>query len=294
MDKTESALKFKQLTTQELPNWCGGCGDFNILFAVKGALAELDIPLENVLLVSGIGCGSKLVHFVNVYGFEGLHGRILPVATGAKLANKDLTVIAIGGDGDGYGIGGNHWIHTMRRNLDITYIVENNAVYGLTKGQTSPTSEKGFKSNSTPSGALEDSINPMGLAITTGATFAARGYAYDVDHLKKLIIAGIQHKGFSMIDIFQPCSTYNKIQTVAWYKQKLKKLEEDSTFDSTNKEEAMKRAMQWGDVIWYGKFYQESKPTYEDQTPQIAQKSLLKQFMENQNVDISLLLNKFK
>ncbi|MBI4895205.1 MAG: 2-oxoacid ferredoxin oxidoreductase [Candidatus Aenigmarchaeota archaeon] len=294
MDKTRSALRFKQVSTQELPNWCGGCGDFNILFALKGAVAELDIPLENVVLVSGIGCGSKTPHFIKTYGFEGLHGRILPVATGVKLANKDLTVIAIGGDGDGYGIGAGHLFHTLRRNFDMTYIVQNNAVYGLTKGQTSPTSEKGFKSNSTPSGALEDATNPMVLGITTGATYVARGYAYDVDHLKKLIIGAVEHKGFSLLDVFQPCTTYNKIQTVAWYKQHLKKLEDDTSFDSKNKQEALKRAMQWGETIWYGKFYQERKSTYEEGLPQIAKASLLNQMRENQNIDISPLMNKFK
>jgi len=294
MDKTQAALRFKQVSAQELPNWCGGCGDFNILFALKGAIAELDIPFENIVLVSGIGCGSKTPHFIKTYGFEGLHGRILPVASGIKLANKDLTVIAIGGDGDGYGIGGNHLIHSMRRNIDMTYLVQNNAVYGLTKGQTSPTSEKGFKSNSTPSGALEDAINPMGLAITTGVTYAARGYAYDLDHLKKLIIGAIEHKGFSLMDIFQPCTTYNKIQTVAWYKQHLKKLEDDPTFDSKNKQEALNRAMQWGETIWYGKFFQERKPTYEEGLPQIAHKSLIQQFKENKNIDISTFMNKFK
>ena len=284
-------LKLQDLTTKEMPSWCPACGDFNILFAMKNAFADLDIPRENIVISSGIGCGSKTPHFIKTYGFEGLHGRSLPVATGIKLANSDMKVIIVGGDGDGYGIGGNHFIHTMRRNFDMTYLIQNNAVYGLTKGQYSPTSEKGFKTPSSPDGALEQSINPMALALTMGATYVARGYAYEVTHLKKLIVDAINHKGFAFIDIFQPCSTYNKIQTIAWFKEKTYKLEEDG-HDPSNFGEAMKRTQEWDKKIPIGVFYKVDKPTYEDGLSQIKETPLVKQDISN--IDIKESLQKFK
>lgn len=257
------------LTTKELPNWCLACGDFNILFALKNAIAELSLAQENVFAVSGIGCGSKTVHFLTTYGFEGLHGRAIPVATGAKLVNPELNVIVVSGDGDCYGIGGNHLIHAMRRNLDITLIVQNNAVYGLTKGQYSPTSIKGFKSPSTPLGSLEEPVNPMALGIIMGATYIARGYAYEVKHLIELVKGAMQHKGFSIVDIFQPCSTYNKVQTIQWYKENIKKIEQH---DPTDMQAALKLAMTWepGNVP-IGLFYkEEGKPTYDEQAGRVV------------------------
>ena len=281
-----------ELTTKELPNWCLACGDFNILFALKTALAELNIPREQTLLVSGIGCGSKTPHFVNTYGFEGLHGRAIPVATGAKLVNPGLNVIVVSGDGDSYGIGGNHLIHAMRRNMDITLIVQNNAVYGLTKGQYSPTSIKGFKSPSTPTGALEEPLNPMALGIIMGATFVARGFAYEAKHLIELIKGAIQHKGFSIVDIFQPCSTYNKIQTIQWYKDNVKKL--DDGHDPKNIAEAMKMAMTWepGNVP-IGLFYKEDRPTYDEQaTAHIMNRAVVNDDISD--IDIKPMLAKAK
>ena len=245
-------------------------------------------------LVKGIvvhNCGSKTPHFVRTYGFEGLHGRGLAVASGAKLANNILNVIAVAGDGDTYGIGGNHFMHSMRRNLDMTLVVQNNEVYGLTKGQTSPTSEKGFKSNSTPNGVLEDPVNPITWAITAGATYVARGYAMDIIHLKKLIADGMKHKGFALIDVFQPCSTYNKINTMDWYKSRIFKLE-DTGHNPEDKLAAMKMGEMWGDRIPIGLFYRTSKPTYEDGTPQIATVPLARQDISN--VDISGLLKRYK
>jgi len=284
--------RMDELTGREVPTWCPGCGDFNILFGIKSALAELDIPREDMVLVSGIGCGSKLPHFVNTYGFEGLHGRVLPVATGIKLANNKLTVIGVGGDGDAYGIGGNHFLHVIRRNLDITYIVQNNAIYGLTKGQTSPTSMQGFKSPSTPSGVLEEPVNPISMGIAGGATYVARGFAYDPIHLKKLIIDGIKHKGFSLIDVFQPCVTYNKINTVDWYKENTYKLE-DKGHDPTDRVQAMKKAEEWAPKsVPIGLFYKEDKPTYEQGLPQMLDKPLVKHDISN--VDISEVLEGFK
>ncbi|MBI4018979.1 MAG: hypothetical protein HY364_01875 [Candidatus Aenigmarchaeota archaeon] len=266
------------------------CGDFNILFAIKNALTELDTEPENIVIVSGIGCGSKTPHFIKTYGFEGLHGRAAPVATGIKLANKGLKVIVVGGDGDGYGIGAGHLLHTMRRNLDITYLVQNNAVYGLTKGQYSPTSKKGFRSPSTPSGSLENEVNPMLFGLAMGATYVARGYAYEVKHLQKLIVDGVRHKGFSIIDIFQPCSTYNKIQTIAWYKQNLVKME-DIGHDANDFNEALKKAAMT-EKLPIGLFYKTEKPTYEDGIPQVSSLPLVKHDINN--IDIKPLLGKFK
>lgn len=280
-----------ELTTKNSPTWCPGCGDFFILSTVKNALVEAGIPQENTLIVSGIGCGSKLPHYVNAYGFEGLHGRALPVATGAKLANPDLHVIGISGDGDGYGIGGNHFLHTLRRNINITYIVENNAVYGLTKGQTSPTSSKGFKTNSTPQGALEEPVNPLALAIVGGATYVARGYAMDINHLKKLIVGALKHRGFSLVDIFQQCPTYNKINTPDWYKQRIYKLEE-SGHDPSDIKAALDKAMET-DTLPLGLFYQADKPAYdEEQRSRNNGKALVHEDISN--VDITALLNKFR
>jgi len=266
-----------ELSTKEQPTWCPGCGDFSILSVVKMAIAELGLEPHNTLIVSGIGCGSKTPHFVRTYGFEGLHGRSLPVATGAKFANPKLNVIVIGGDGDGYGIGGNHFLHTMRRNINITYLVQNNEVYGLTKGQSSPTSEQGFKSPSTPHGVLEEPLNPMALGIVTGASYVARAYAFDLQNMKELIKNAIQHKGFSLVDIFQPCPTYNKINTMIWFKQRLYKLTEH---DPSDKKAALEKADEWGEKIPYGLLYQTQKPIYEDGLPQ-AQVPPVKQDIHN-------------
>jgi len=280
-----------ELTTRELPNWCPACGDFNLLFAIKNALAELNLPREQVLLVSGIGCGSKTPHFVSTYGFEGLHGRGIPVATGAKLANPELTVITVSGDGDTYGIGANHLLHTMRRNMDITVIVQDNAVYGLTKGQYSPTTRKGFKSPSSPHGALEEPLNPLALGIITGATYVARGYAYEIQHLIKLIRDGITHKGFSLIDVFQPCSTYNKVNDIAWYKKNTYKLEAEG-HDPSNKAKALEKAMEWDEGrVPIGLFYKEDGKLSYDQEATHGH-AVVKDDISN--VDISKMLAKAK
>src|SRR3989344_2418437 len=260
----------------------------------EGLVHNLEMKSEpHSYLVKGFvthNCGSKTPHFIKTYGFEGLHGRAAPVATGIKLANNGLKVIVVGGDGDGYGIGAWHLLHTMRRNLDITYLVQNNAVYGLTKGQYSPTSKKGFKSPSTPAGSLENEVNPMLFGLAMGATYVARGYAYEVKHLQKLIVDGIRHKGFSIIDIFQPCSTYNKIQTISWYKQNLVKME-DIGHDPSDFAEAIKKATMT-EKLPIGLFYKDEKPTYEDGIPQISAMPLVKQDINN--IDIKPLLDKFK
>ena len=238
------------------PDWCPGCGDFGVLAAVEKALVELQVPNHEVVTISGIGCSSNFPGFINTYGMHTLHGRALAVATGVKLANHSLTVLVTGGDGDGFGIGGNHFIHTMRRNVDLLYIVMDNQIYGLTTGQTSPTSSIGMKTKSMPFGNVEAPINPISLALAAGATFVARGISSEQKHLTELIKRGIEHKGFSFLDVFSPCVTYNHDNTYQWFKPRVKKLEDDANFDSTNWSAAMEKALLWGDEIPIGKFFE--------------------------------------
>ncbi len=256
------------------PDWCPGCGDFSVLNALQRAIAELDIAPHNVLVVSGIGCSSNLPGFINAYGFHGLHGRSLPVATGAKLGNHDLTVIATGGDGDGYGIGVGHFVHTCRRNVDMTYIVMDNQVYGLTTGQASPTTEKGMKTKSTPEGSIEAPLNPIALALTCGATYVARGFSGDNLHLAQLMRGAIEHKGFALVDVFSPCVTYNKHNTYPWFRERVYKLE-DERHDPSDFRLAVEKAFEWGARIPIGLFYKTERPTYEDEEPALRRGTAL-------------------
>lgn len=267
-------------------DWCPGCGDFGILAAVQMALADLQIPPAKVAIFSGIGCHAKLPHFVHAYGVHTLHGRTLPFAIGAKLANPELEVIAVGGDGDGLGIGAGHFVNSGRRNIDLTYLIHDNGVYGLTKGQASPTLKLGLKTKSLPRPNINEAINPITLALVSGYTFIARGYAYDVRHLKNLIKKAIQHHGLAVVTIQQPCPTYNDINTKDWYGGKdridpktgkpiprVYKLEE-TEYDgvvrhpkevSSKMAAALTKAQEWGDRIPIGIFYQnELVPAYED------------------------------
>ena len=279
-------LDVKLFNSPEKSTWCPGCGDFGILNAVKQALAMLEIYPHECIVVSGIGCGSKLPHYIRANGFNILHGRALPVAMGLKLANHDLTVIATTGDGDGYGIGMGHLVHSMRRNLDIMHIVENNQTYGLTKGQYSPTSDKGYITTTSPDGAIEQAVNPLTLAIAAGATFIARGFASEPKHLAKLIAEGIQHKGYSLLDVLQPCVTYNKINTNAWYKEHVYHLEEDPNYDPSDRFAAFERAHEWVERIPVGVIYRDtSRLTYEQQVPALANGPLVKQPVDGRSLD---------
>ena len=250
-----------QLTMADLkgrvdPDWCPGCGDFGVLAAIQKGLVDLQIPNHNVVAISGIGCSSNLPGFINTYGMHTLHGRALAVATGLKLANHDLTVLVTGGDGDGFGIGGNHFIHTMRRNVDLLYVVMDNQIYGLTTGQTSPTSRIGMKTKSMPFGNIEAPVNPISLALAAGATFVARGFSGDQKHLTDLIKRGIEHQGFSFLDVFSPCVTYNHDNTYQWYRPRVKKLEDDPTYDATDWTAAMEKSLLWGEEIPIGRFFE--------------------------------------
>ena len=238
------------------PDWCPGCGDFGVLAAVEKALIELQIPSHNVVTISGIGCSSNFPGFINTYGMHTLHGRALAVATGVKLANHALTVMVTGGDGDGFGIGGNHFLHTMRRNVDLLYIVMDNQIYGLTTGQTSPTSRVGMKTKSMPFGNIESPVNPISIALAAGATFVARGFSGEQKHLTELIKNGIEHKGFSFLDVFSPCVTYNHDNTYQWFRPRVKKLEDDTAYDASDWVAAMQKSLSWGDDIPIGKFFE--------------------------------------
>jgi 2-oxoglutarate ferredoxin oxidoreductase subunit beta len=260
-------LTIKDFKGKSEPDWCPGCGDFGVLSALKQAIAELGLYPHEVMVISGIGCSSNLPGYINTYGMHTLHGRALAVATGAQLANHTLKVIATGGDGDGYGIGGNHFVHSMRRNVDLTYIVMDNQIYGLTTGQISPTSLKDMKTKSTPFGSVENPINPIPLAIAAGATYVARGYTGQVKHLVDLIKGGIQHKGFALIDAFSPCVTYNHDNSHEFFKQRTKKLEEIG-HDPTDFSAAMKQGYMWGEVIPIGLFWKrEDLPSLDQLEP---------------------------
>jgi len=266
------------------PAWCPGCGNFGILSALKMALVDLGIPPHKLLVVSGIGQAGKLPHYMKCNTFNSLHGRPLPVAIGAKIANRELVVIAVGGDGDGYGEGGNHWIHSMRRNHDITYMVHNNQVYALTRGQASPTSEAGFFSKTTPEGAPAP-INPLALAVASNTSFIARGFAGDVEHLTGLIKLAVSHKGFSFLDILQPCVSFNHVNTYDWFKKRVYRLDADKNYDPSNKLAAFKKAQEWDERIPIGIIYRKQRPTYEDSILAIAGPPLVKQSIEPARVE---------
>lgn len=268
------SLKLSDYKTDTTPTWCPGCGDFAVLRGIHGALAKLNINPKDVVVLSGIGCSSNITGFINSYGFHGLHGRSLPVASGIKLANPELKVIASGGDGDGYGIGLGHFIHSMRRNIDITYIVMNNQIYGLTTGQASPTSEKGMITKSTNTGVLEVPVNPIALGLVSGATYIARGFSGDASQLTNLIEQGIQHKGFALVDVMSPCVTYNKINTYEWFRERVYRLE-DENHNVINMEEAIRKSQEWDSKIPIGTFYKINRPTYEGEEPALKEGNLV-------------------
>lgn len=266
--------KLEDLTTRCSQNWCPGCGNIAIWSAFKNAAVQKDWNNENTALVAGIGCHGHILNFTKITSLEGLHGRPVPVATGIKLANDHLNVFAFTGDGDCLGEGGNHFVHACRRNHDITIIIHDNAIYGLTTGQTSPTSKHGYKSKSTPQGNPDFPVNPIALAIASGATFVARAYAGDLQGTTDLIIKANDHKGISILDILQPCVTWNKEQTHDFYRENTYYLSDDH--DTKNKEAAFKKSLEWGEKqVPIGVFYQVDEPSYESQLPQIKENPLV-------------------
>ncbi|WP_163102299.1 2-oxoacid:ferredoxin oxidoreductase subunit beta [Peribacillus alkalitolerans] len=240
---------FKDFRNNVKPNWCPGCGDFSVQAAIQRAAANVGLTPENLAVISGIGCSGRISGYIKSYGFHGIHGRSLPIAQGVKMANRDLTVIASGGDGDGFAIGMGHTIHAIRRNIDVTYIVMDNQIYGLTKGQTSPRSAAGFKTKSTPQGSVEQAISPMELALSAGATFVAQSFSTDLKDLTAIIEAGLNHKGFSLINVYSPCVTYNKVNTYDWFKENLTKLSDVEGYDPSNREQAMQTLMKYNSLV---------------------------------------------
>jgi len=315
------ALKVADYKTEVYNDWCPGCGDFGIVNAIQMALAEMNIRRDRAAIFSGIGCSGKTSHFINTYGIHTLHGRVLTFAQGAKIADPGLTVVAVGGDGDGLGIGAGHFVAAGRRNVDMTYIIFDNGVYGLTKGQASPTLKLGEKTKSLPSANTNYNVNPIGLAVASGFTFVARGYSYDIRHLKKLIMQAISHKGLAFLDVLQPCPTYNDINTRDWYAgkdiaeeaqsrhsriYKLEDTEYDPTVNYNGREEvdrhlaqALVKSLEWGDRIPTGVFYknelispyteriEDNIPNYSENPP--AQQNISKN--GTANTDLSQILD---
>ena len=270
------------------PTWCPGCGDWGIRIGIKSAFTQLGLDPSKVMLSFDIGCSGNMNDFLNGYAMHGLHGRSLTTAVGMKLGNHDMTTVVIAGDGGTYGEGGNHFLHTCRGNHDVTVIVHDNMVYGLTTGQVAPTAEKGYKSKSTPQGIVEVSVNPLALAISQGATFVAQGFAGDAKQVIELIKAGIQHKGFSLVNILQPCVTFNKKNTYHYYLEKTYKL--DESYDPTNISEALKKSMELLEEKFpLGIIYKSDRPAFHEQLPQL-EKPLVDQ---DRFMDFNALMDEF-
>ncbi|GAB4483512.1 MAG: 2-oxoacid:ferredoxin oxidoreductase subunit beta [Thermodesulfovibrionales bacterium] len=270
----------------QAPAWCPGCGNYSILKTFKDALAELGLEPHQFAIVSGIGQAAKLPHYLRSNTFNGLHGRSLPVATGLKLANHALKVFAVAGDGDCYGEGGNHLIHAMRRNIGITLLVHDNQIYGLTKGQASPTTAEGTKTKNQPFGVFSEQLNPLALAVALDCGFVARGFCGDLEHLKGLIKEAAGHRGFGMIDILQNCITFNRVNTLEWYRERVYRLEAD--YDPTDRVEAFRRSLEWGERIPLGVIYLTSRPAYEDRIPVIRDVPLAQQVFDGAKISAAL------
>jgi len=268
---SESAtVTIKSFNTDERSTWCPGCGDFGIVVGLKRALTELGIGPHQVMFTSGIGCGSKLPHYMWANEFNSLHGRPVPVATGIRLAapNK-FTVISVSGDGDSYGIGVGHLIHTARRNVNMVQVVENNQVYALTKGQYSPTSQPGLVTTTSPEGSIEAALNGLGTAIMAGASFVARGFSGDPRGMADLLARAIEHPGYALVEILQDCVIYNRVNTTKWYRERIYDLQEED-HDTSDMRTAIDRSIEWGDRIPTGILFQNTdRPTYEEQVPAI-------------------------
>lgn len=284
-------VSIKDLDTSHKNTWCPGCGNFGILSAFKGALAELSLEREQVVVVSGIGCHGKIADYVSVNTFHGIHGRVLPVATGIKLANPDLAVFGFSGDADCYDEGWDHFCHAVRRNIDVTLIVHNNMILGLTTGQTTATSQAGFRSKSTPFGSTVPPLNPIAHALVSNGSFVARGFAGDPKHLQRLMVEAVRHKGFNYIDVFQPCVTFNYLNTYDWFRQRIYKLE-DTGHDVADRQKALEKSFEWGERIPIGIFYKDERSTFRDNLPHVKDKSLAK--MPSEDVDISRIIESMK
>jgi 2-oxoglutarate ferredoxin oxidoreductase subunit beta len=266
--------------------WCPGCGNFSILSAVKRALAENNLAPHQVIFISGIGQAAKAPHYLNANLFNGLHGRSLPVATGCRLANSKVPVIVESGDGCSYGEGGNHFLAAIRRNLNIVMLVHDNQVYGLTKGQASPTSDEGFVTKAQPHGVYAEPFHPLAVAVALHAGFVARSFAGMEDHLVSMIGQAIQHPGFSLVDILQPCVSFNKINTFAWYKNRCYTLPE--SYDPMDWTAAMQKAIEWGDKIPVGVLYKNNRLPFEAHFDCLRESPLVKQKVDKEKFKVLL------
>lgn len=295
MTETEKKINIKLFKGSVKPNWCPGCGDYGLLSATTKVLAQMGYEPHNTLIISGIGCSSSFPHWTTAYGIHMLHGRALPAAMGAKMVNPSLNVVVVGGDGDGYGIGAGHFIHAARRNLDVTYLVMNNQIYGLTLGQSSPSSQIGHITLTTPEGVDERPINPIALALGAGASFVARGFTGDTKHLAGLVQQAFEHTGFSFIDVLSPCVTFNKLNTYDWFRERVYKLD-DENHDPTDIGQAFIRGQEWGKRIPLGIYYQskmfalhQTDPTSRDRIPINEPLGFKKQ-----NISYESVFNEFK
>jgi len=269
------------------PAWCPGCGNFGIVQSFKDAMIDMEISPHQFSVVSGIGQAAKFPHYIKCNTFNGLHGRALPVATGIRLANHEHMVMVFTGDGDCYGEGGNHLLHSIRRNVNVKLFVHDNQIYGLTKGQASPTTMEGVKTKNQPFGVFSEQMNPMAFAVAMDCSFVARSFSADKEHLTNMIKAAVNHKGFSLVDILQPCVTFNKINTYEWYKERVYNLESD--YNPEDKGAAFQKALEWGDRIPLGIIYKNNRPILEERIPVISYKSLI-----NQPVELSKIENTLK
>jgi len=283
-------LSIEAFDTGEKITWCPGCTNYAVLNALKQAIQQIKLPVENVVTVSGIGCHGRITDYIQVNGFHVIHGRVLPTATGIKLANHELTVIGHAGDGDAFGIGLGHFAHAARRNVPITYITHNNLIYGLTAGQMSPTSIVGQKTKTSPHGVFEMPINPIAQALAANASFVARGFSGDLKQLVELFKKALIWKGFAIIDIIQPCITFDRVNTMEFYRNRVYRLE-DSEYDFNNFNAACSRAWEWGDRIPTGIFYKVERPSYTEAFATLKKDPLIKKSF---NVNISQLMKEFQ
>ncbi len=269
-------MSVKQYDTPVVNTWCPGCGNFSILMTVKQALAELKLEREEVVAVTGIGCHGKITGYINVNGIHTIHGRVLPVATAIKESNDKLTVIGFAGDGDAFNIGIGHFPHAAGRNVNMTYIIHDNMIYGLTTGQTSPTSKQGFVTKTSPRGEWSIAINPLTQALTSHVSYVARAFAGEPKQMKDILVEAIKHKGFALVDVLQPCVSFNKVNTYQFYKERVYKLE-DEKHDTSDWKAAYEKAEEWGERIPIGVFYKEDRPTYTEGFPALKNGPLVDQ-----------------
>jgi 2-oxoglutarate ferredoxin oxidoreductase subunit beta len=281
-------MELKDYQSHDPIAWCPGCGNFGILTALKQALLKLEKAPKETLLVSGIGQAAKLPHYIKANCFNGLHGRALPVAVAAKMVNPDLTVIVNTGDGDCYGEGGNHFIHNIRRNIDITVIVHNNQIYGLTKGQASPTSETGFTTKIQRQGVILDRFNSLAVSIANNCSFVARGFSRRTEDLADLIVEAVKHKGFSLLEVMQPCVSFNKTNTYDWYSERLYNVQDDDSYDPEDRQAAFMKALEWGERIPMGIIYRHKGKTYRER-----RQTDKNPFHNQNNYDISTIFEDF-